>query len=146
MDMTLQTFLQTTSDVREYQRALAVQFALRGDPYATIRAVLPVSKAFISKWKQLYDERGTDGLRVAYRGSKGYLTAAQRVDVLAWIAAQPTCDLAQLHAYVTDTYAVTYQSNQSYYALLREAGLRWKKVQASNPKKTRHRWLPNTPK
>lgn len=144
MDMDVQTFLKTTTDVREYQRAMAVQLALRGEPYATIRAILPISKAFISKWKKIYAERGTEGLRMAYRGSDSYLTEAQRAEVLTWIAGQDTCDVARVRAHLQEQYGVQYQSNQSYYALLHAANLSWKKVQASNPKKTLPRWLPNT--
>lgn len=145
MDTDLQTFLKTTTDVREYQRGTAVQLALRGELYAAIRQVLPVSKAFISKWKKIYAERGTDGLRVAYRGSDSYLTVAQRTEVLTWIAAQDPCDVARLRAHLQEQYGVAYQSQQSYYALLHAANRSWKKVQASNPKKTMLRSQPNTP-
>jgi putative transposase len=145
MDTDLQTFLKTTTDVREYQRGTAVQLALRGEPYAAIRQVLPVSKAFISKWKKISTERGTNGLRMAYRGSDGYLTAAQRMEVLTWIAAQDRCDVARVHAHLQDQYGVAYQSQQSDYARRHAANRSWKKVQASNPKKTTSRLQRSTP-
>ena len=46
----LHLFLEETCDTREYRRAVAVQMARQGIDYATITAVLSVSKAFISKW------------------------------------------------------------------------------------------------
>lgn len=134
MDTDLQTFLKMTIDVGEYQRGTAVQLALRGKPYAAIRQVLPVSKAFISKWKKIYDQRGMDGLRMAYRGSDGYLTAAQRTKVLTWIAAQDHCDVARVRVHLQEQYGVQYQSQQSYYALLHATNRKWKNVQTSNPK------------
>lgn len=146
MDETLSEFLRTTRDAREYKRGLAVQMAEQGYPYAAISQLLEVSEPFISKCKKLYAQTGTAGLRLAHQGSESYLTDLERAAVLEWIAAQDVCDLARLQTHLAETYAVEYQSNQSYYDLLREAGLSWKKVQASNPKKTTKRWQPSTPK
>ena len=146
MDEALSDFLRTTRDAREYKRGLAVQMAQQEFAYAAISQLLQVSEPFISKWKKLYAEQGVDGLRLGYRGSESYLTEHQRAEVLAWIAHQDRCDLLRLQVYLRDTYAVEYLSNQSYYALLHEAGLSWKKVQASNPKKTTPLWQPNKPK
>lgn len=146
MDELLGEFLRSTRDAREYKRALAVQMAGQGYPYEAISQLLQVSEPFVSKWKRVYAEQGVVGLRLGYQGSAGSLTETERAEVLAWIDKQEQCDLARLQAYLAETYAVVYQSNQSYYDLLHAAGLSWKKVQASNPKKTKARWQPNTPK
>ena len=146
MDDALNEFLRTTRDAREYKRALAVQMASQNYTYRVISDLLQVSEPFISKWKAIYAEAGIGGLRLGHRGSESYLTATERSEVLAWIAAQATCDLARLQAHLAETYAVAYESNQSYYDLLHAGGLSWKKVQASNPKKTSTMWQPNTPK
>ncbi len=146
MDEALSAFLRDTHDAREYKRGLAVQMANQGYPYATISHLLHVSEPFVSKWKRVYAEKGLDGWRLGYRGSTGSLTETERAEVLVWIASQDQCDLARLQAYLAETYAVVYQSKQSYYDLLHAAGLNWKKVQASNPKKTSGTWQPNTPK
>lgn len=146
MDGLLSEFLCTTRDAREYKRALAVQMAGQGYAYEVISQLLQVSEPFVSKWKRIYAEQGVVGLRLGYQGSEGSLTETERADVLAWIEQQEHCDLARLQAYLAETYAVRYQSNQSYYDLLHAAGLSWKKVQASNPKKTTSRWQPNMPK
>jgi transposase len=42
-----------------------------------------------------------------------------------------------LSLYLKDSSGVVYESRQSYYALLKQAGLSHKKTQAANPKKTR---------
>ena len=44
-----------------------------------------------------------------------------------------TNDLGSL--YIEDKYDVRFKSNQSYYTLLDEAKISWKKTQKSNPKK-----------
>jgi transposase len=146
MDDVLSEFLRTTRDAREYKRGLAVQMAEQGYPYAAISQLLVVSEPFISKWKKAYAEHGSSGLRLGHRGSESYLREPERSEVLAWIAAQERCDLLRLQLHLAEVYAIEYHSNQSYYDLLHEAGLNWKKVQASNPKKTTNRWQPNTPK
>lgn len=146
MDEALSEFLRTTRDAREYKRGLAVQMVQQEFAYAAISQLLQVSEPFISKWKKLYAEQGIDGLRLAYEGSESYLSASDRAEVLAWIAAQDSCDLLRLQVHLRASYAVEYQSNQSYYDLLHAAGLSWKKVQAANPKKTMPLWQPNRPK
>ena len=139
MNEALGAFLKGTRDAREYKRALAVQMANQGYSYETISHLRQVSEPFVSKWKRVYAEEGLLGLRLGYRSSEGYLTETERAEVLAWIAAQNHCDLTRLQAYLAETYALIYQSHQSSYALLHAAGLSWKKVQASNPKKTSSR-------
>ena len=106
--------------------------------------MLQVSEPFIRTWKKVYAEAGLVGLRVGYRGSESYLTESERAEVVVWIAAQATADLLRLQAHLAETYAVTYQSNQSSYDLLHAAGMSWKKVQASNPKKTTPTCQPST--
>lgn len=140
----LSAFVRTTRDAREYKRALAVQMAHQGYRYETISHLLQVSEPFISKWKKVYAAHGIGGLRLGYRGAESWLTETERAAVLTWIAAQEPCDLARLQAYLQEAYGVAYQSNQSYDDLLHAAGLRWKKVQSANPKKTSGQWQPNT--
>jgi len=135
-------FLDDTRDTREYKRALAVKMAHQGIAYDTITAVLQVSKSFISKWKGIYAEQGVAGFQMGYRGSAGYLTAEQRDQTIAWLREQNAWSVPALQAYLRDTFQVEYQSLQSYYDLLHEAGLSWKKSQATNPKKTMS-WSPN---
>jgi putative transposase len=42
--------------------------------------------------------------------------------------------LPELQAHLEDEYQVVFKSKQSYYDLLTEAGLSWKKSQKRNPK------------
>lgn len=136
MTEALASFLQQASDVREYKRALAVQLAEQGIDYAVIKQSLQVSGPFISKWRRIYREEGVEGFRMGYKGSKGHLTAHQRVETVAWLKSLSRWDVGQLQAYLQDTYGVVYQSLQSYYDLLHAAGLSWKKSQPKSPQKT----------
>lgn len=132
---TLNRFLTETQDVREYKRALAVKLALKGYTYPEIHALLQVSEAFISKWKRMFHTNGVAGLRLGYRGYGGYLTSEERRQIIVWIQEQTTWSTAALQAYIRDTFAVEFQSLQSYYTLFDAAGVSWKKAQPRNPKK-----------
>ena len=136
-------FLREARDAREYQRAQAVKLALDGYRYAQIAAIMQVSPSFISKWKRIYLADGIAALRLGYGGTQGYLTTEQRAQTIAWLQAQEQWDVAALQTYLRTTFAVAYQSLQSYYDLLSAAGLSWKKAEATNPKKTLRRWRPN---
>ncbi len=128
-------FLRDTRDTRESRRALAVKMALRGTGYTEIVAVLQVSRPFISKWKRIYEEQGVAGFRIGYRGSTGALTPAQRAQTIAWLRDRHIWSLPALRAYLTDTFQVTYRSPQSYYNLLRAAGLSPKQAPVTRPTK-----------
>ena len=131
----LQTFLATTRDTREYKRALAVQMVYQGIDYDVIMTLLRVSRPFISKWKRIFAEQGVDGLRLGYRGSTSFLTAAQREQTLEWLRTQESWSVPALRIYLYETFQVVYQSLQSYYDLMYTAGLSWHKTEARNPKK-----------
>ncbi|MBD2094531.1 winged helix-turn-helix domain-containing protein [Trichocoleus sp. FACHB-591] len=54
---------------------------------------------------------------------------------MEWLQQQQTCQLEQLVTHIEATYGVVFQSKQSYYDLLHQAGLSWKKMQARRPQK-----------
>lgn len=136
---TLDEFLATVRDVREYKRALVVQLCERGHRAAEVARLLQVSEAFISTCRKRYAEDGVASFALGYRGGSSFLSADERAEVLTWIAAQDRPNVRGLHSYLKETFGVVYESRQSYYALLKEAGLSHKQVQARNPKKTRQR-------
>lgn len=130
----LKTFIQTTRDSRELKRALAVKNTLTGRPWLEVAEELGVCRAFIGKWRKAYAQAGVAGLRLQYKGRTGYLTSAQKARVLAWIQAQTHWSVAALRAHLLSTYGIRYKSRQSYYALLAEARISWKKTQNIHPK------------
>lgn len=131
----LQTFIQMTKDSRELKRALAVKMTLAKRPWAVVvMEDLGVSHAFIGKWRTIYAQEGVEGLRLRYKGSSGYLSPPQNADVLAWIQEQEQWTVTAVRAHIFHRYYVRYKSRQSYYALLTEARISWKKTQSTHPK------------
>lgn len=130
----LQTFLNEHRDSREYRRALAVKLALQGYLYATICEMLDVTPPFVSQAKTAYETAGTDGLQLKYQGGQPFLTGEQRQAVITWLKAQQIWSVELLRSYVQTSYAVVYKSKQSYYEMLAQAGITYKRAQARNPK------------
>lgn len=130
----LHEFIQTTRDGRELKRALAVKMRLEGYARSETAAVLGVSKPFVDKWRRHYLQQGVAGLALKYQGSRGYLRPGQKAEVLAWIQAQAQWSVPALRRHLHRTYRVRYKSRQSYYALLAEARISWKKTQYRHPK------------
>lgn len=130
----LSEFIQSNPDVRELKRGLAVQMVYQEHPYVEIAQLLQVSIGYISKWKQIYEAQGVEGLRLRYRGSVGYLNAQQRQSVVDWLKQQNHWNLEELQHYIEEHYGVIFASKQSYYALFAAAGISWKKTQKRNPK------------
>ena len=129
----IQHFIDTTQHSQELKRALAVRNTLAGRPWEEVARERGVRRTFISKWRSRYKKLGAASLRMGYHGSQGYLSPAERQRVIAWIQAQDCWQVAALKQEVETTYGICYRSKQSYYALLREARISWKKTQKVNP-------------
>jgi putative transposase len=130
----LVAFLNEPRDSREYRRGVAVKLALQQVPYAQICALLDVTPGFVSQQKQAYLTAGVAGLRLKYHGAKPFLNPTAHAAVIAWLQAGQQWSLRALQQYLEQTYQVVFRSDQSYYDLFAEAGIRYKKSQARNPK------------
>lgn len=130
----LTTFIQSNPDPRELKRAIAVQMWQKGYKHREIQESLSVSSGFISKWTQNYEQNGISSLKLAHVGSIGYLDPSQRSTVIQWIQEKDYWHLSELQVHLEAEYKVIFKSKQSYYDLLSEAGLSWKKSQKRNPK------------
>ena len=119
----------------EIKRALAVKMILHDFKTKDICAWLDVSDAFVSKWKTIYENEGADGLRLHYKGGTGFLTECQRHEIFFYLKDKTHYQLKELKEFIERQYGVVYQSKQSYYNLLKEAGLSWHRTQAVNPKR-----------
>lgn len=139
----LTTFIRSNPDPRELKRAITVQMWNKGHKHQDIQASLSVSSGFISKWTQRYEREGILSLKLPHHGSTGYLNPEQRSKVIQWIQAKDSWHLSELQIYLEDEYEVVFKSNQSYYNLLSEAGLSWKKTQKRNPKTPSHSTPPD---
>jgi putative transposase len=131
----LTEFLTEKRDSREYRRALAVKLALQGYRYQTICDMLDVTPGFVSQAKQAYETQGTAGLILKYQGSQPYLSASERQAVIEWLKTQQEWSVEGLQAHIQTTYGVVFQSRQSYYQLLADAGITYKQAQRANPKR-----------
>lgn len=132
---TLEQFIQSNPDPRELKRALAVQMSQRGHSYREIRDVLQVSVGFVTTCSQRYKEAGVEGLRLNYWGTQGYLNAQQKQELFDWLAHKDVWTIEEVVDQIEDHYGVVYKSQQSYYALLKQAGFSWKKSQPVHPGK-----------
>jgi putative transposase len=128
-------FLDTTEDVREYKRAMAVKMILLDFRPCDSALALNVTEAFVSKWKILYFKSGMDAFTVKYQGSHGYLTAEQRQSVLHAITVEKMWSVDALVDHIRTVYGVEFKSPQSYYTLLAEANITWKRAQSQHPAK-----------
>jgi putative transposase len=129
----LNSFIQGNTDIREFKRALAVKMALEGKSYTEITNVIGLHKSSITTWKNKFEQRGIDGIKLGYQGSIGYLTAIQKAEIIAWLRAREYCIIDELVTYLDENYGIIYKSQQSYYNLMSEANISWKKSQKYNP-------------
>ena len=131
----LEDFIRSNPDARELKRALAVKFVKLGKNYREIMELLDVSLGFISKWRQIYDEKGIAGLKLGYAGRASYLNPEETKAVIEWLEEGETWTLEQLRTRLSQEYGVVYKARRSYYDLFKLARGSWKKTQKGNPKK-----------
>ncbi len=123
------------AECRECKRALAVKLALLEYSSAFIEDLLNVSASFIRKWRVQYRKYGIERLYLQHQGSQGYLSPPERAEVISFLRTKDYYSIEELYEYVDEQYNVVYKSKQSYYDLLHEAHISWKKTQKSNPAK-----------
>lgn len=123
------------ADKLESKRALAIKMYLHDYDLSLITSLLHVSEPFIRKWYQQYTKHGIDSLQLQYKGSQGLLTAEEHQHVIAFLEEKDYYSVEELQTYLFETYRVQYTSKQSYYNLLHEAKLSWKKTEKVHPDK-----------
>lgn len=130
----LESFIKSGIDARELKRAIAVRMAVEGKFYHEISKILGVSEFFVGHWKKQFQTKGIEGIKLGHKGSKGYLTALQKTEVIEWLKNKEYWNLDELVTYVEREFGVIYKSKQSYYELFERAKISWKKTQKINPK------------
>jgi transposase len=126
---------QVIDNSLEIKRAIAVKMYLQGYSYSQIFDLLNVSQSFVEKWRALYNKEGASCFPIGYKGSESFMTKKQKEDVNNFIKSKVTCQLEELISYLKNTVGIEYKSKQSYYDLLDNAGMSWKKTEKVNPKK-----------
>jgi putative transposase len=124
----LTEFIQSNPDARELKRALAVKMALEGEPYSKITKLVGMHKSCITIWKQKFEAKGLDGIKLGYKGASSYLTPDQRTETVTWLRTRNYWNLDELVIDLDEHFSVIYQSKQSYYDLLSAADISWKKI------------------
>ena len=114
-------FIHSNPEARELKRALAVKMALQGEAYSKITKLVGINKSCITIWKQKFEAKGLEGIKLGYKGAKSYLTPAQRAETIAWLKTNNCWHFDELVTYLDEHYGVIYQSKQSYYDLLSAA-------------------------
>jgi len=120
---------------REIKRALAAKMVLEGFETHIICKLLEVSASFVSKWKNVYEAEGAEGLLLNHKGSQSFLTSVQKNEVIVYLKNLNHFSVAELRDHIESSYGVVYKSKQSYYDLFDEAGISWHKSQKINPKR-----------
>jgi len=133
--LNLEEFIQQALDSRELKRGIAVKLHLQGSTYKESADIVQKTDSFVKKWCIAYHKKGAEALRLGYKGSQGYLEASERKEIITWIQERNYWDIEELREHVELTYQVNYKDEESYYDLLKAAGLSWKKSQKRNPKK-----------
>ena len=131
----LDEVINEATGAREVKRAVSVKMSQQGFSAAQICQMLNVSPQYVSKWKGQYEAEGARALRLGHRGSEGYLSEAQRQEIIQWVGAHETVSVEAVRDYVEERYGVVYQSKQSYYELLEAGGLSYHHSEKVNPKR-----------
>jgi len=112
-----ESFISNSKDVREVKRAASVRMIEEGLKGVTVCKVLIISNAFVSKWKKVYKNKGAEGLRSGYKGSKGYLGKSQKDEIIKYLEKQEHPSVEELRDYIEKNYGILYKSELSYYDL-----------------------------
>ena len=88
----------------------------------------------MGEWKGRFNRQGIEGLKLAYKGAKSYLTPQERDEVLRWLHEQEYWDLSELECYLIDKFDVVFKSPTSYYTLFKEAKISGHLAQPKNPR------------
>ncbi|HID98907.1 MAG TPA: transposase [Thiotrichaceae bacterium] len=131
--LTLEQIIDTNSDSRVIKRALAVKLALESTlKNNEIANFLQVSEAFVSKWKNRYEQQGAESLLLGYNGKRRYLLATEKDEIISFL--KQYYSIEELRDHIEEKYHVVYKSKQSYYEIMDAAGLSWKKTEKYNPR------------
>ena len=106
---------------KKIKRALAVKMILSEKFYHEVQELLKVSHSCISQWKNQALFHGVESLNLQYQGTQGYLKSEKKHRTIEWLRGRDYLRLSDLQNYLQKEYNVVFESNQSYYSLLKEA-------------------------
>jgi len=83
--LNLEEFIQQALDPRELKRGIAVKLHLQGSTYKESADIVQKTDDFVKKWCIAYHKTGSESLRLCYIGSRCYLEARERQEIIIWI-------------------------------------------------------------
>ena len=98
-----------------------------------IQEILGVHSSYISRWSKSYRKQGIEGILLKHKGSSGYLNQKEPMAVKNWIQEKKQRSLWDVIEHIEQNYKVIYRSMQSYYDLLKGAGMSWHKGRKKVP-------------
>ncbi len=105
----LEDFIKNSRDQLEITRAIAVKMVLCGYKHQEIMPILRVSSGFISKWNKAFFQDGVEGLKLAYKGSKGFLDTQQRAEIIGWLRSKDRWTFNELEYQIASKYGITFE-------------------------------------
>lgn len=75
--LNLEESIQQALDPRELKRGIAVKLHLEGSTYKKSVDVIQMTDSFVKKWCIAYHKKGSEALRLGYKGSQDYLVERQ---------------------------------------------------------------------
>lgn len=130
----LKKFICKERDGRQLKKALAVKLCYQGYRYEDIVKIMDVGLGSISKWVKNYEEDGVNGFKPHHKGRKSYLKKEEEEEIIKWLQSKDIWEISELEGHLAETYGVSYESKQSYYDLMKKAGMSWKKTSKVNPR------------
>jgi len=134
---TIEAIINDSKDSRELKRALSVKMSQAKIKHQDIANFLQISPSFISKWCLIYEEQGALALLLNYKGKVGYLSDDEKQEIILFLQQHSYFSVEKLRDYLEEKYQVVYKSKQSYYDLLDQGGLSWKKTKKKIRKRPR---------
>jgi len=87
-ELMLLNFMEQTSDPREQKRAITVRMRLKNYSRKQVSEILNVGPDYVTKWTSLFKQEGVVSLKLSYQGSNGYLSKAERAEVIESLSQQ----------------------------------------------------------
>ncbi len=90
------------AECRECTRAITVKLDVQDYASSCIEDLLNVSASFIRTWRIQYRTYGIDSVYLQHQGSRGYLSSAERAEVIAFLMTKDSYSIEELCEYVDE--------------------------------------------
>jgi len=136
---------QSTRDAYELRRLQAVRLYGSGETISSIQELVNAAENTIRQWVMRYQAQGIWGLASQWQGGNAKkLTDEQRADLFEWVDSYTPDQVIAPHVridkgifwtvsdfqiVIEQWYGVAYQSENSYYNLMRGCGLSYQKAE-----------------